>query len=1319
MKKCIVWFCIALGLVAADVVRADECGLAAAEFAKYHRLITGREPDAAALRLEVDPSVSASGNDAYTIVSDEKGAKITGSNGRSVLYGVYDLLERRGGCGWFWDGDRVPRKAEIDLSGLDVREESKFTYRGLRYFAHRGLMRFQAEHWGPEEWKREIDWCLKKRLNLFMLRIGQDDVFQKAFPDAAKYPDPSKPLPGALSGYDNRTLFWPLEYRGRLRKEVMDYAFAHGMMAPEDFGTMTHWYSRTPQDFLETMKPDFFPQKGGAYSEPSGLIFDIRQEKYRDWYWKLTETSIREYGRPDLLHTIGVAERRVSDDPKVNRQTKIDFTKMIMENAHRHYPDSKILLAGWDFYATWRKEDVPVFLKELDPSHTIVWDYEADAYAKTNFTEWDVIGKFPYTFGVFMAYEAGLDMRTDYDRIVARQKLIENDPMCKGYILWPESSHVDSIGLEWFAKNSWRADRMPVSPVIADYCARRYPDEATAMRELWTKTLPVSTNMQHVWRWNAFLPVLRDMGEGLITPEKRENWPAPKDEALFADLPNVVAALKALDWEKDEMLRRDMMDIARVWADRLAIEAENRMVDAYFRWLDGNDSAAEDVCRNGALALARLNALAELLALHEDFSICDTYDRVNAIHPIAYKDFMSVLVDNAANSYCSSHQAELARFCYIPAFEHYLDILKKRILANDRTPPERKCLEAYRTRAMKLGFDELRLKVPRTRESFNRALDRIIAASTPSARELVGRGRPDLTDKDGAHWWKDRHEAKLKAVAEGPKEYDLALIGDSITHFWESHPSNGWEMVTNTWKTLNLGFGGDRVQNVIWRLEHGELDNCRAKTVTIMIGTNNHAWKLEASEPEATAAAVRKIIDLVRERQPEARIVLFGIFPRGTSAKDARLVEAQRRNVAANVLLNQVAHEAAVEWVDLTDRYLDPATGFCRPELFRDGTHPSRAGYEIWFEALKQVMNPPPMTPPPALMTSAGWDARRAEMLKTLTEEEYGVRPVERPANLRFTPIGADSEALGGRAIRRRVRISYGGPGGEGHFDVLAFLPKGGTKSPAFVQILLGQTARRIGFDPETFEGCSRCPLAKIIGRGYALALFINWELAMDDPATCFQTGVFRCWPPKDGVRGPKDWGAISAWAWGASRVMDWIETVPELDAKRVAVIGHSRGGKTALWAGATDRRFAYAISNDSGCSGARISHMDLPGAETVARITSRFPHWFCTDYRQWAGRQRELPFDQHWLLALIAPRPLAVGSATRDVWAGPKGEFESARLASPAWELFGRKGLVADAFPSPEMPLSDGTVSYHLRTGKHDLTEADWDVYLDFWEKR
>lgn len=167
-----------------DGARIDQFALHRAEFQKYYRLITAKDAPDDIIEFSIDAGVSKSGKDAYRIQSmSPSSVRITGSNLRSVWYGLYDLLERRGGCRWFWDEDIVPKKDAIDLSDLDVYEEARFEYRGLRYFAHRGLTRFQAEHWGLDDWKKEIDWILKRRLNVFMLRIGQDDLFQRTFPD--------------------------------------------------------------------------------------------------------------------------------------------------------------------------------------------------------------------------------------------------------------------------------------------------------------------------------------------------------------------------------------------------------------------------------------------------------------------------------------------------------------------------------------------------------------------------------------------------------------------------------------------------------------------------------------------------------------------------------------------------------------------------------------------------------------------------------------------------------------------------------------------------------------------------------------------------------------------------------------------------------------------------------------------------------------------------------------------------------------------------------------------------------------------------------
>ena len=242
-------------------------------------------------------------------------------------------------------------------------------------------------------------------------------------------------------------------------------------------------------------------------------------------------------------------------------------------------------------------------------------------------------------------------------------------------------------------------------------------------------------------------------------------------------------------------------------------------------------------------------------------------------------------------------------------------------------------------------------------------------------------------------------------------------------------------------------------------------------------------------------------------------------------------------------------------------------------------------------------------------------------------------------------------------------------------------------------------------------------PVDDIVSRGFAVIAYCNQDVAVDwhGPAVA-TSGVFKVFGPKDANdRGPTEWGILSAWAWGMSRVLDWVETEPLLDAKRAAAVGLSRNGKTALVAGALDTRFALTISCCSGCSGAKLNHLPCEGSESIEAITRPALRWFCPNYKKYAGRDRKTPFDQHQLLALVAPRLLYVSSASEDAWAGQRGEFASAMLASPAWALYGLGGLAAQEFPHADLPLQAGSIGYHLRTGLHDITEYDWDRYMDF----
>ena len=349
--------------------------------------------------------------------------------------------------------------------------------------------------------------------------------------------------------------------------------------------------------------------------------------------------------------------------------------------------------------------------------------------------------------------------------------------------------------------------------------------------------------------------------------------------------------------------------------------------------------------------------------------------------------------------------------------------------------------------------------------------------------------------------------------------------------------------------------------------------------------------------------------------------------------------------------------------------------------------------------------------------TREQWEKVRApELLAEFTREEYGRRPVERPKMLSFAAAEPDAVMMDGKAIRKRVRVSYGGKYGTNEFTFTAFIPRQEKPAPAFILICNRSAADNI--DPTREKKSGFWPAEEIVARGYAAIAFWNGDIAPDCNRGLTE-GVFAAFGDITRPDRPKDaWGVLSAWAWGASRVMDWIEMEPLLDARHVAVVGHSRGGKTALVAGVYDKRFAMACSNDSGCSGAKLNHIDLPRSEHLADIVTTFPYWFCRNYVRHVNAETAWRVDQHEFVALMAPRLVCIASATGDDWAGPQGEYASGALASPAWELYGKKGLVSNGFPPPDTPLQEGCISYHLRTGKHNLTPYDWNAYMDFADR-
>lgn len=338
---------------------------------------------------------------------------------------------------------------------------------------------------------------------------------------------------------------------------------------------------------------------------------------------------------------------------------------------------------------------------------------------------------------------------------------------------------------------------------------------------------------------------------------------------------------------------------------------------------------------------------------------------------------------------------------------------------------------------------------------------------------------------------------------------------------------------------------------------------------------------------------------------------------------------------------------------------------------------------------------------------------RRPQLLDLFREHVYGREPVQRPETLRFS-VEAMHRMMDGAAFRKQVRISYEGPGGQGSFMLNLFVPIQAEKPvPAF---LLINNRGLNAADPERLVKHSFWPAERIVARGYAAAVLQLSEIDPDQHDD-FRNGVHGIFDPPERKRPPNAWGTIAAWAWGACRAMDYLETDTDIDSARVAVVGHSRGGKTALWAGAIDRRFAMVVSNNSGCTGAAVTRGKK--GETVRDINKSFPHWFNENYKSYNGKEELLPVDQHMLLALIAPRLLYVSSATDDEWADPASEFLSVVLAAPAYHFYAVKGIDCDRFPEPDTPVHGDRIGYHLRTGKHDMVDYDWEQFMDFADER
>jgi hypothetical protein len=373
--------------------------------------------------------------------------------------------------------------------------------------------------------------------------------------------------------------------------------------------------------------------------------------------------------------------------------------------------------------------------------------------------------------------------------------------------------------------------------------------------------------------------------------------------------------------------------------------------------------------------------------------------------------------------------------------------------------------------------------------------------------------------------------------------------------------------------------------------------------------------------------------------------------------------------------------------------------------------------------------------------TKEQWQAQRRPELKALFEHYMYGRLPPTPRQPKYQVLFSDDKALGGKARLSEVKITFDEPALDHPIHVLFAVPNGVKQPPVFVGVNFSGNHtllddERIHLPESWVPGRSpgavnnhatakgrgaeqdKWNIDLIIERGYALACFYHGDIDPDTPDMSDGIGpVF--YKPGQTKAADDDAGTIMLWAWGFHRVVDFLhqQAANDVDTKRIAVVGHSRNGKTALLAGALDERIAMIVPLQAGCGGTAPSRTSDPRAESVKRINTSFPHWFCGNFKKFSDDPTRLPFDQHCLIALCAPRPVLVPNAEEDLWANPSGQFAMLEAASPVYRLLGVEGLAPGAKPEINK-LIDSRLGYFIRPGKHSMTRADWQVFLDYADK-
>ncbi|WP_205748111.1 SGNH/GDSL hydrolase family protein [Dyadobacter luticola] len=562
---------------------------------------------------------------------------------------------------------------------------------------------------------------------------------------------------------------------------------------------------------------------------------------------------------------------------------------------------------------------------------------------------------------------------------------------------------------------------------------------------------------------------------------------------------------------------------------------------------------------------------------------------------------------------------------------------------------------------------------------------------------------------------------------------------------WYDYPEKGLHF-------LNRGVSGNRITHLAERWQTDTIE-MQPDFLNILVGINDTEAAIKGDTsctPEQFEKDYRTLLKLTKEKLPKVKLILCEPFILPVGRVKEKLETYRSELEKRQSIVKKLSEEFGAVHVPFQSAF-DAALSRAPADYWIwDGIHPMPAGHELmarfWLEKVGPALGLSPQAatafPDPLLfnngqkLTSAKqWPARREEILQIMTTEMYGTSP-GKPKNMRFEVFDNDRKALGGKATRKQVTIHIKEKDREASFDLLIYIPNK-VKHPVpaimginFVgnQAVIADPGIKLtrawvenskmfpcGKDGKATEGCrgvnaSQWAVEEILDQGYALVTMYREEIASDRKEEMFKTGVHALYPEYQDRE--DNFSTMAAWAWALSRGMDYLETDKDIDRKKVAVFGFSRLGKAALWAGATDQRFAMVLSNESGAGGGKQFRRHI--GEDIQRLCTVFPHWYAKSFRKYMGKDKELPFDQHFVMALIAPRPVYLATAEEDRNADPRGEFETAKASDATYKFLGTKGFEGTTFPALNQPVY-GQIGFHIRPGGHDVTNFDWIQFLNF----